>query len=77
MSSVEGRIAVAEFDAELAAAKGKLNPGTTADLVAAGIYVITLYNGLVSRRLAVREGEQVARPGWWARVRRWWGRKRK
>jgi triphosphoribosyl-dephospho-CoA synthase len=40
MLSDIGRDKMRAFDAELAAARGKLNPGTTADLVAAGIYLL-------------------------------------
>jgi triphosphoribosyl-dephospho-CoA synthase len=40
MLSDAGRAKLQSLDAELAAARGKLNPGTTADLVAAGIYLL-------------------------------------
>ncbi len=40
MLSGAGRDKLRAFDAELAAARGKLNPGTTADLVAAGIFLL-------------------------------------
>ncbi|NMC05502.1 MAG: hypothetical protein GYA24_09830 [Candidatus Lokiarchaeota archaeon] len=40
MLSEGGRARLRALDAELAAARGKLNPGTTADLVAAGIYLL-------------------------------------
>ncbi len=40
MLSDPGRAKLRAFDEELAAARGRLNPGTTADLVAAGIYLL-------------------------------------
>ncbi len=40
MLSDDGRAKLKALDGELAAARGKLNPGTTADLVAAGIYLL-------------------------------------
>ncbi|MBN2153117.1 MAG: triphosphoribosyl-dephospho-CoA synthase [Candidatus Lokiarchaeota archaeon] len=40
MLSDAGRAKVRALDEELASARGKLNPGTTADLVAAGVYLL-------------------------------------
>ncbi|MEX2681419.1 MAG: triphosphoribosyl-dephospho-CoA synthase [Candidatus Sigynarchaeota archaeon] len=40
MLSDTGRIKLKAFDEALAAERGKLNPGTTADLVAAGVYLL-------------------------------------
>ena len=41
----EGRTALADFDASLRDTTNKLNPGTTADLVTAALFVLLLENG--------------------------------